>query len=64
MIYQRYTRAILDGYRDDPDVADHLVRARANRAWLETLHIETGIKQALVEQARVVEEAFERLVRA
>ncbi len=62
MIYQRYTRAILDGYTNHPEVEHHRDKARAYREWLESLDIEPRIKASLVEQARVVEEAFESLV--
>lgn len=61
MIYQRYTTAILDAYVDDPDVANHLRKAREYREWLESLRTDNNISSALVEQARIVEEAFERL---
>ncbi len=61
MIYQQYTTAILDAYRESPEVADHLASARSHRMWLETLEIEDSVKASLVEQARAVEEAFQRL---
>ncbi len=61
MIYQRYTTAILNSYKDNPLVAGHLAQARSHRQWLESLTIEPNVKAALVEQARTIEEAFERL---
>ncbi len=63
MVYQRYTTAILDAYRDRPDVAEHVDQARAHRRWLESLEIDPAIRTSLVEQARALEEAFERLSR-
>lgn len=60
MVYQQFTTAILDTYRDR-DVADHLEQARAYREWLETLEIKAALRQVLVEQARTIESAFERL---
>ncbi len=61
MIYQRYTTAILDAYKNNPEVARHLQQARLHRQWLESLEIESGVKEALVEQARTIEEAFQHL---
>jgi hypothetical protein len=61
MIYQRYTTAILDAYEDSGEVATHLANARSHRRWLESLRIEPAVKATLVEQARTIEEAFERL---
>ena len=61
MIYQRYTTAILDAYRDSDEVATNLAKARSHREWLESLEIEEAVKATLVEQARRIEEAFERL---
>lgn len=63
MIYQRYTTAILDAYEDSSDAAAHLAQARSYRRWLESLSIEPAVRMSLVEQARVIEEAFERLNR-
>ena len=62
MIYQRYTTAILEGYEDSGEVATNLDQARSYRRWLESLEIEAAVKATLVEQARTIEEAFERLV--
>lgn len=61
MIFQRYTSAILDAYKDSPEAAAHLDQARSHREWLESLAIESTVKATLVEQARTIEEAFERL---
>jgi hypothetical protein len=61
MIYQRYTTAVLEAYADDPDVVHHLEAARSYRIWLATLTLEPAVKSALVEQALVIESAFERL---
>jgi hypothetical protein len=61
MIYQRYTTAILDAYKDSNEVATHVAKARSHRQWLESLAIEPAVKATLVEQARIIEEAFERL---
>lgn len=61
MIYQRYTTAILEAYRDSGEVGAHLAKARSHRRWLESLAIESTVKAGLVEQASVIEEAFERL---
>ncbi len=58
MVYQQYTTAVLDGYRGRPDAAERLAEARAYREWLESLELESRVKATLVEQARVVEEAF------
>ncbi len=62
MIYQQYTTAVRDAYRDRPDVVERLEEARSFRQWLESLDLEPGVKGTLVEQARTLEEAFERLV--
>lgn len=61
MIYQRYTTAIVEGYKESGEVATNLAKARSHRRWLESLQIEPAVKAALVEQARTIEEAFERL---
>jgi hypothetical protein len=61
MIYQQYTTAIVDAYTGDPDVSEHLERARAFRQWLESLTIDSSVKHALVEQAETIEAAFSRL---
>jgi hypothetical protein len=61
MIYQQYTTAILDAYKGGGEVAAHLAKAREYRQWLESLTISSTIKANLVEQARTIEEAFERL---
>jgi hypothetical protein len=64
MIYQRYTTAILDAYKDSSEVGAHLAEARSHLRWLESLAIEPTVKASLVEQARTVEDAFERLNRS
>jgi hypothetical protein len=61
MIYQRYTTAILEAYANDPHVAEHLNHARSHRKWLESLRIDHKAKSPLIEQARVIEHAFEQL---
>lgn len=58
MVYQRYTAAIVDAYRGDPESDRLLEQATAHRRWLESLRIDEGIKSGLVELARAVEEAF------
>ncbi len=60
MIYQQYTTAILEAYRGHREAADHLEAAREFRGWIESLAIEEKVRNALVEQAVVIEEAFER----
>lgn len=64
MVYQRYTTAVLEAYADDPHVFHHLAAARSHRMWLATLTLEPAVKSALVEQALVIESAFERLAAA
>lgn len=61
MVYQQYTTAVLDAYSGRPEVGGHLEKARSFREWLESLEIQDSVRKALVEQARAVEEAFERL---
>lgn len=61
MVYQRYTTAILDAYRGSTEVAQHHQRAQSFRRWLESLDIDGAVKSALVEQARAIEAAFDRL---
>jgi hypothetical protein len=63
MLMQRITTAVLDGYEASEDVAGHVEAARSHRAWLESLAIDDGVRLGLVEQARALEEAFERLQR-
>ncbi len=62
MIYQRYTTAVVEAYRDR-SVADELAAARSHRRWLEGLEIDAALRSALVEQALAIEAGFERLDR-
>ena len=64
MIYQQYTTAIKEAYADHPDVARHAASARACREWLASLEIDPKLRGGLVEQIRVLEEAFQDLLRA
>ncbi len=61
MVYQQYTTAILDAYKGNPDAGQHFEKARSYRRWLQSLDIDSRVKNALVEQARTIEAAFERL---
>ncbi len=61
MVYQQYTTAIVDAYAGRNDVATHLESATSHRRWLESLEIDTRIRDVLVEQARTVEAAFDHL---
>lgn len=61
MVYQQYTTAILDAYAGRPDVAEQLESAQECRRWLQSLDIDPKIRATLVEQAQVLEAAFERL---
>jgi predicted RNA-binding Zn ribbon-like protein len=61
MVYQQFTTAILDAYKDRDDVTKHLEQARAYRAWLESIEIKPSLRNVLVEQAQTIESAFERL---
>ncbi len=61
MVFQQYTTAVLDAYAGHPDVADHLASARECRRWQQSLDIDPKVRVALVEQAQVLEAAFERL---
>lgn len=63
MVMQRYTTAILEAYGGIEDVTPQLAAARSHRMWLEGLEIEPGVRAALVEQAKAVEDAFARLAR-
>lgn len=62
MIYQQYTTAIEQAYRDHPDLPSHAVKARQCREWLESLEIDPQLRTALVEQVQTLEEAFRRLL--
>lgn len=64
MVYQQYTTAVLEAYAGRPDVAERLEEARSYRRWLESLEVDTKVRNALVEQALTLEAAFERLSRA
>ena len=61
MVYQQYTTAVLDAYAGRPDVAEQLESAQECRRWLQSLDIDPKIRATLVEQAQVLEAAFERL---
>ena len=62
MIYQQYTTAVKEAYKDHPDVAQHLASANACRLWLSSLNIEPKILDILVEQAKILEQALLTLV--
>lgn len=65
MVYQRYGTAVREGYSDRPD--SELIReaagARHCREWLESLAIGAAVRSELVEQIRVLEQAFGELLR-
>ena len=61
MVYQRYTTAIVDAYKDNPEVPRHFEEAQSHRRWLQSLDIDNTVKNTLVEQAQTIEAAFERL---
>ena len=61
MVYQRYTTAIVDAYKDHPEVPHHFEEAQSHRRWLQSLDIDNTVKNTLVEQAQTIEAAFERL---
>ena len=58
MIYQQYTTAVREAYLGRPDAAAQRAKAQSFREWLETLEISSAIRDGLVEQARVLEDAF------
>jgi hypothetical protein len=60
MVYARYSSAVVDAYRGAPDARLEWERARAHREWLQSLRIADDLRSALVEQARAIEEAFEK----
>lgn len=62
MIYQQYTTAIKETYAGREDVVHHATTARNCREWLESLQIDSDLRDALVEPIRVLEEAFGDLV--
>jgi len=62
MIYQQYTSAIKNAYSGGQDVSQHLENARLCRQWLDSLVIDSDLRDALVEPISVLEEAFQDLV--
>lgn len=62
MVYQQYTAAIKEAYRYH-DVTQHAETASSFRRWLSDLEIDAKVRNGLVEQARVIEEAFHDLAR-
>jgi hypothetical protein len=58
MIYQQYTTAIREAYLGRQDAAAQQAKAQSFREWLEELEINPAIRDGLVEQARVLEDAF------
>lgn len=62
MIYQQYTTAVKEAYANHPDIAHHADQAKACREWLASLTIKPEIRDSLVEQMRVLEQAFEDLM--
>lgn len=61
MVYQPYTTAVKEAYRDRADVAEQFARATEFRKWLESLEIDSAIRGELVQQARAIERGFEQL---
>jgi hypothetical protein len=61
MVYQPYTTAVKDGYRQRTDAAEQHARATEFRKWLESLEIDRAIRGELVQQARAIERGFEQL---
>ena len=64
MMYQQYTTAVKEAYTGNPDAARHAVMAQQCREWLESLQLEPQVRDVLVEQMRVLEEAFQDAARA
>jgi len=62
MIYQQYTTAIKNVYTGKQDLKQQLDTARLCREWLQSLEIEAGLRNSLVEPIKVLEEAFQDLV--
>jgi hypothetical protein len=65
MVYQQYTTAVEEGYRDRPaeEVAAHATEARRCREWLASLEIDPVIRAGLVEQMDTLEGAFKGVLR-
>ena len=62
MVYAQYTAAVKEVYAGRADVAQHAASARACREWLQSLEINPQVREALVEQIKVLEEAFQDLM--
>ena len=62
MVYQQYTTAVKEAYKNHPDVAQHAANAKACRQWLASLALKSEIRDSLVEQIRTLEQAFEDLL--
>jgi hypothetical protein len=58
MIFQQYTSAIKEAYSGQPEISQHVESARKFRRWLESLNIDDGLRNSLVEPIQVLEEAF------
>ena len=58
MIYQQYTTAIKENYARQANIAAEAASAANCRKWLESLKINPNLRDPLVEQIRVLEEAF------
>ena len=62
MVYQRYTSAVKQGYRERADAAEQHARAVAFREWLAALDVDPSIRAELVEQALAIEHGFEEVL--
>jgi hypothetical protein len=63
MFYQQYETAVKQAYSGHPDAARHAATATSCRKWLESLEITPQVRDTLVEQMRVLEEAFQDAAR-
>ena len=63
MVFQQYTTAIADEYRDDPEAEGRLAEAIEFRRWLQGLRLDPRLRDPLVEQVTAIEEGFRRAAR-
>jgi hypothetical protein len=62
MIYQQYQTAIKNRYSGKNNLQQHVESARLCREWLESLDIDAGLRNSLIEPIQVLQEAFQELV--
>jgi hypothetical protein len=63
MVMQQVTSAVRSAYAGSPQLETHRSAAAEARAWIESLALDPGLRNALREPIAALEEAFAALIR-